>query len=88
MENRVSLRIRELEERAQELEAALKPFAALCEWLSDAHKGPNYCTDNDVLLVTDWEVPPDGSNKVTAGMIRTARRALRWQQAQGQQEDE
>ena len=54
----------------------LSKFASLCPWLSDDYSGPNDCTDDTVVLVTDWEVPSEDRDEVTAGMIRCARRCV------------
>ena len=67
--------------RIKALETALEPFAGLCNWLADEYSGPGECADEDVLLVTDWEVPPEDRHQITAGMIRDARAALRKQGA-------
>ena len=70
-------RISSLEAQTEALEAALRPFATLCTWLDDEYAGPADCDDADVLLVTDWEVPSEDRDEVTAGMILAARAVLR-----------
>ena len=76
----------EVENLRAELAAArevLQGFAALCPWLSDDYQGLNDCQDEAVLLVTDWEVPPEDRDQITAGMIRNVRRIRAVQKSQG-----